>query len=71
MAKEFNGSKDNNYREPSTEDIEFAAKISGRYSKGKDEKKKIKIIYGNYTKPYNNEIEVVPAKDDDIKEYII
>ncbi|MDU1443916.1 tRNA 4-thiouridine(8) synthase ThiI [Clostridium cochlearium] len=70
MAKEFNGSMIIIIGEPSTEDIEFAAKISGRYSKGKDEKK-IKIIYGNYTKPYNNEIEVVPAQDDDIKEYII
>lgn len=70
MCKEFNGSMIIIIGEPSKEDIELAARISGRYSKGKDEEK-VKIIYGNYTKPYNNEIEVTPAKDDDIKEYII
>lgn len=70
MCKEFNGSMIIIIGEPSEEDIELAARISGRYSKGKDEEK-IKIIYGNYTKSYNNEIEVTPANDDDIKEYII
>ncbi|CDI48350.1 DUF814 domain-containing protein [Clostridium tetani] len=70
MAKEFSGSMIIIIGEPSVEDIELAARISGRYSKGKDEEK-IKIIYGNYTKPYNNEIEVAPAQDDYINKYII
>ena len=70
MAKDFNGSMIIIIGEPSQEDIELAARISGRYSKGKDEEK-IKIIYGNYTKAYDKEIEVCPAHDDDIKKYII
>lgn len=70
MAKDFNGSMIIIIGESSQEDIELAARISGRYSKGKDEEN-IKIIYGNYTKPYDNEIEVTPAHDDDIKKYII
>lgn len=52
------------------EDIEIAASICGRYSKGKDEEK-LFVKYGNYTKQATGIIEVKPFSDDDIKNYII
>lgn len=56
--------------EPNEGDIKAAGEICGRYSKGKNEKK-IKIKYKKYEDDKYNIIEVVPAKDEDIKQYII
>lgn len=70
LVKNFRGSMVVIIGTPEKEDIEFAAKIAGRYSKGKNEEK-ITVIYGEYTKPYNESIEVVPAKEDEINKFII
>ncbi|MCY6485602.1 tRNA 4-thiouridine(8) synthase ThiI [Clostridium aestuarii] len=70
LVKDFKGSMVIIDGESSDKDIEFAAKVAGRYSKGKDEEK-IKVIYGEYAKPYNKSIEVKPASDDEIAEFII
>ena len=52
------------------EDIEFAAKVSGRYCKGKDDIL-ISIRYGRYGKTLNKSIDVQPANDDEINKYIL
>lgn len=70
LVKNFRGSMVVIIGTPEKEDIEFAAKVAGRYSKGKDEEK-VTVIYGKYTKPYNELIEVAPAKDEDINKLII
>ncbi|KEI00328.1 DUF814 domain-containing protein [Clostridium botulinum] len=70
LVKDFGGSMVIIVGNPTQEDIEFAAKVAGRYSKGKDEEK-LKVIYGNYSKPYDCSIEVKPATDDELKEYMI
>lgn len=70
LARDFKGSMSVIIGEPTKEDIEFAAKITGRYSKGKDEET-ITIKYGNYSCELNKIIKVSPAKDDEINKYII
>lgn len=70
LVKDFSGSMVVIVGDPSKEDVVFAAKVAGRYSKGKDEEN-LKVIYGNYSKAYNNDIEVKPATDDELKEYMI
>ncbi len=50
--------------------IAFAAALSGRYSKGKDEKE-IEIKYGRHRTPLNKIIKVNPSEDNEINKYII
>ncbi|MEW8956098.1 tRNA 4-thiouridine(8) synthase ThiI [Clostridium sp.] len=56
--------------EASEEDIEFAAKLSGRYSKGKNENK-LDIKYGRFGRPMDKIIEVSPIKEDEMQKYMI
>lgn len=70
IAKDFKGSVTILMGEASSAAIEYAAKVTGRYSKGKDEEV-VHIKYGNYGCPLNNTISVKPANDNDINEYII
>jgi len=56
--------------EPNEEDIKFAAKVTARYSKAKDEKL-VKVKYGKFMSPLDNHIEVEPASEEGINEYII
>lgn len=70
LAKDFNGSMTVIIGEPSMQDIEVAAKISGRYSKGKDEAN-LAVKYGKYGSPLNEIIEAVPAADEEIDNYMI
>ena len=55
---------------PSKEEIEFAAKVAGRYSKGKNEET-LEVKYGHYTKPLQNIITVKPATEEELKQYMI
>ncbi|MCY6369843.1 tRNA 4-thiouridine(8) synthase ThiI [Clostridium ganghwense] len=70
LVKEFRGSMVIITGEPTEKDIEFAAKVSGRYSKGKDEDR-IKVMYGEYTKPYDKFIDVKPATEEEIAQFMI
>jgi len=70
FAEEFNGSMVIIIGKPKDIDIEFAARITARYSKGK-ENKKVKIRYGQYKQLINNHIEVEPALDEEISKYMI
>ena len=56
--------------EGTEEDRKLAARISGRYSKGKDEKM-VKVKFGKYGSKFSTEIEVEPISDDELQEYII
>jgi len=51
-------------------DIEFAAKVSGRYCKGKDEKI-VAIKYGMYGHPLNKSMDIAPATEEEINKYIL
>lgn len=70
FAEDYNGSMVVLIGKPTNEDIEMAAKITGRYSKGKDNPKVV-IKYGNFSKELNNHITVTPATDEEINKYII
>lgn len=56
--------------ESTDEDIELAAKITARYSKGKDEET-VKIKYGQYGKKFNSEVAVKPITDEELQSFII
>ncbi|MEW9094478.1 MAG: tRNA 4-thiouridine(8) synthase ThiI [Clostridiaceae bacterium] len=70
FAADYNGSMVLIIGEPSEEDFELAAKITGRYSKGKDEDS-IKVKYGKFKSLPNNCIWVKPAMEEEINKYII
>lgn len=70
FAEEFNGSMIVVVGEPTEDDIKFAAKVTAKYSKGKDEKI-VKVKYGKFMCPLNNHIEVEPATEEEINEYIL
>lgn len=70
FAEEFNGSMIIIVGEPKEEDIEFAGKITARYSKAKDEKL-VKVKYGKFMCPLDRHIEVEPATEDEVNEYIL
>ncbi len=70
LACDYNGSTVVIIGEPGEIDINLAAEITGRYSKGKDEDK-IKIKYGKVNTDLNDIIEVKPASDDYLKNLII
>ncbi len=53
-----------------TEDKALAARISGRYSKGKDEES-VKVKYGQYGTKLEDEIVVEPITDDELQQYLI
>ena len=70
LAEDFKGSMVIIVGEPTEEDIEFAARVTGRYCKGRDEEK-VKIKYGYFKKAFSNQIEVKPATDEEIDEFIL
>ncbi|MBU3143162.1 tRNA 4-thiouridine(8) synthase ThiI [Clostridium sp. CF012] len=70
LPRDYNGSTVVIIGKATNEDIEFAAKITGRYCKGKDEKT-ITVKYGNYGDPLNRFIEITPATEEEINKYIL
>lgn len=70
LADTFKGSMIIIVGKPTEEDIEFAAKVTARYCKGKDEDK-IKIKYGYFKNPMDKFIEVKAATDDEISRFLI
>jgi len=56
--------------EPTEADIELAAKVTVRYSKGKDEEF-VTVKYGKCGKPSSNIIEVRTVNDSELEKYII
>lgn len=70
FAKDYTGTMVIVTGNPGNEDLEFAAKVTGRYSKGKDEKE-IAVKYGKNMHPLNNIIHAEPAKDSEIEKYLI
>jgi len=70
FAKEYNGTTVAIVGKATDEDVEFAAKITGRYCKGKDEKN-VAISYGVYDQPITKSIAAIPATDEEINKYII
>ncbi len=70
LAEDFNGSMVIISGEPTQEDIEFAAKVTGRYCKGKDEES-IKIKYGYFKHPLDKFIEMKPADEEELNKYIL
>ncbi|AKA71066.1 DUF814 domain-containing protein [Clostridium scatologenes] len=70
LANDFNGSMVMIIGEATEEDIEFAAKVTGRYCKGKNEEK-IEIKYGYYKQPLDKFIEVKAATEEELSKYIL
>jgi len=70
IAKDYNGTTVVIIGKATNEDIEFAAGISGRYCKGKDEKI-ITISYGGYGNTQDKSIDIQPATDEEVNNYIL
>lgn len=70
LATDFNGSMVIGVGEFNDEDIKIAAEITGRYCKGKNEES-VEIKYSYYNKKEQNFINVKPATDEYLKQYII
>ena len=51
-------------------DIDLAARIAARYSKGREEKE-VKVKYGVYGQKLENTIVVEPISDDELEQYMI
>ena len=69
-AKSYNGSLVVIIGEPTDEDKKYAAEITARYSKGRDEKL-VEVNCGNYGKPFSNTLEVEPLPEDRVAEYLL
>jgi tRNA U34 2-thiouridine synthase MnmA/TrmU len=70
LARDFNGPITIILGIPTKEDIEFAAKITARYSKGRNEKSVV-VKYGKHGHPMNGIIDVAPALEEDLNKYMI
>ncbi|MGV8980019.1 tRNA 4-thiouridine(8) synthase ThiI [Clostridium sp.] len=70
LPVDYNGSTIVIIGKATDEDIEFAAKVAGRYCKGKDEKR-ISIKYGRYGQPLDKTIDCKPATEVEINKYIL
>ncbi|GAA0177764.1 DUF814 domain-containing protein [Clostridium sediminicola] len=70
LVSEFKGSMVFIVGEPNEEEIEYAAKIAGRYSKGKDEET-LEVMYGNYKKPFNKCVKVNKISECELNKYMI
>lgn len=66
----YNGSTIVIIGNPTKEDIEFAAKVTARYSKGRAENM-LEIRYGYFNKEKNNFIELASATEEEINKFII
>jgi len=70
LAKDYNGSTVAIIGKAEFEDIEFAARITGRYCKGRQEKV-VSISYGCDDKNLDKFINVAPLVEEEINNYII
>jgi len=70
LARDYNGSMIIITGNPGKEDIEFAARATGRYCKGKDQKE-VAVKYGRYLHPFDTFVTLEPAKDSEIEKYLI
>lgn len=70
LAKDFKGSMVVIIGEPTSEDIEYAAKVTARYCKGKDENN-IVVKYGGYGQKMEKSVEVKAATEEELNKYII
>ncbi|MBU3189030.1 tRNA 4-thiouridine(8) synthase ThiI [Clostridium bowmanii] len=70
LPVDYNGSTIVIIGKATDKDIEFAAKVSGRYCKGKDDKL-ISIKYGTYGTSLDKSIDVQPATGEEINKYIL
>lgn len=70
LARDHNGSTVAMIGKATNEDVEFAARITGRYCKGRHEKT-VSIIYGINEQNLNKSIEVAPSTEEEINNYII
>jgi tRNA-specific 2-thiouridylase len=70
LTKDFNGSLVVIVGDATTEDIEFAAKIAARYSKGMNEKI-ITVVYNYFKEDHKRYIDVKPANEDETNKYIL
>lgn len=70
LARDFGGSMVIITGKPGKEDIEFAAKVTGRYCKGKDQEE-VAVKYGRYMQPHIEVVNAEPAKDTEIEKYLI
>ncbi|MFU0824890.1 tRNA 4-thiouridine(8) synthase ThiI [Clostridium sp.] len=70
LVKDFKGSMVVIIGDASKEDIHFAAKVAGRYSKGREEET-LSVIYGKYGSPYNKSVKVEPAAEEELSRYLI
>ncbi|WP_461207583.1 tRNA 4-thiouridine(8) synthase ThiI [Clostridium sp. DL1XJH146] len=70
LVKEHRGSLVVIVGEKGEEDIELAAKIAVRYSKGKD-LDGVEVMYGDYSKPFEKEIIVDRISDEELNKFMI
>ncbi|MCB2341885.1 tRNA 4-thiouridine(8) synthase ThiI [Clostridium estertheticum] len=70
LAKDYNGSTVAIIGIATNEDIEFAARITGRYCKGRGEEV-VSISYGKDDQSLDRSIDAIPATDEQINNYII
>lgn len=70
LAESFTGSMIIIVGKPTEDDIEFAAKITARYCKGKDEKK-VRVKHGYFKMPMDKYIEVEAATEEEITKFLI
>lgn len=70
MARDFNGSLIAIIGEYTDEDLNFAAQITKRYCKGKDEES-IVVKYGNFGLPSSNEIETKGITEEEMQKYML
>lgn len=70
QAREFNGSMVVIVGEPEEEDIEFAGRVTGRYSKGKDDDIVV-VRYGFYKNSYDKILNSKQISDEELQNRII
>lgn len=70
LVKDYKGSLVAIVGDKSEEDIELAAKIAVRYSKGKD-LDEVQVMYGNYSKAFEKEIIVDRISDEELNGFMI
>lgn len=70
LVSDYKGSMICIIGEPNEEEIKYAAKVAGRYSKGKNEET-LEVMYGKYKKPFNNSIMVSRINEDELNKYML
>lgn len=70
LTKNYNGSLVAIIGDATESDIQFAASVTARYSKGMNEKI-ITVVYNKFKDENTNYIDVKPASEDEIRKYIL